>query len=160
MLENKGLIPLEKINFSRNNSLTGFTLMELMVVLIIIGILATLGLNYYGSYKEAALDREAKANLRLIIVAQRDWKMDKGSYYASGVISDINNNLRLLLSNAGDRSWDYLTKAYNTSPPSTCAQATRFNGPDSRTFNLPYTQSIAGGPINPIGNPVAGDCPP
>lgn len=130
-----------------------FTLMELIIVIVIVGILAILALTQYGSYKENTLDREAQANLRLVIAAQRIYRMEVGGYYplAGGSvnnIANINTNLRLLLSTAANRSWNYLTTS-NVLPAASCAQSTR-NGGDSRTFRIRNSED----------NPVAGAvCP-
>jgi len=123
----------------RNKS---FTLLELIVVVVIIGILVTLALIHYGSYKEQALDKEANANLKLIMAAERIYRMETGSYYPSGstqpdALNNINANLRLLLSVAANRSWNYLTTADAT--PATCAQATR-NGGNLRTWRIRYSE--------------------
>jgi prepilin-type N-terminal cleavage/methylation domain-containing protein len=42
----------------------GFTLLELIVVIVIIGVLATLGLTQYASMVERGRSAEAKANYR------------------------------------------------------------------------------------------------
>jgi len=86
-----------------------FTLLELTVVIIIIGILAGIALPLFSKPKEYALGKEAIANLKFIAAAERFYYMERRiSYYpASGNeanITNINNNLRLALTNA---SWDY-----------------------------------------------------
>ena len=123
-MKNKSYTPLEKINSARRNSLTGFTLMELLVVIIIIGVLATLGLTHYGAYKEKTLDREAQANLKLIKAAEKIYRMENTFYYPStgstAVVSDINNYLKLQLTTT---NWNY--KINN-------ATATTFTGKTQR----------------------------
>ena len=114
--------------------------MELSVVSIIIGVLATIGIGYFYPSKERTLDREAQANLRLIIAAERIFRMEGGSYYDSGTVqptatTNINTNLRLVLSSS---NWNYLTKAIVGPPVACCAQATRVNGSDSRTWRINY----------------------
>lgn len=91
----------------------GVTLIEILIVIIIIGILVTLALPNFGTMRERALDKEAKANLKLIQAAQRIYRMENQSYYPYGCatppctesdISDINSDLRLFLT---ENNWDY-----------------------------------------------------
>ena len=86
----------------------GFTLVELMVVIIIMGILATLAIPNYNNSLERALGQEAKANLKLIAAAERIYRMETNTYYPSfgneTNIANINSNLKLSLTEA---KWDY-----------------------------------------------------
>jgi prepilin-type N-terminal cleavage/methylation domain-containing protein len=95
-----------------------FTLVELVVVIIIIGILATLAATHYGVINERAFDREATANLSLIQAAERIRIMEVGTYFDSGgamppaapnAITNINDNLRLFLPAGNNRRWNYVT---------------------------------------------------
>lgn len=52
-----------------------FTLLELVIIIIIMGILATLSLNTYARQKEHTLGKEAIANLKLIGAAQRIYRL-------------------------------------------------------------------------------------
>lgn len=121
--------------------------------------MAILALTQYGSYKETALDKEARANLKLMMAAERIYRMTAGGYYpmASGTISDmsvINTNLRLFLSTVTNPRWNYLTTSDNVTT-ATCVQATR-NGADARTFRMRQTTS----PATTDNDPVAGStCP-
>jgi prepilin-type N-terminal cleavage/methylation domain-containing protein len=87
-----------------------FTIIELLVVIIIIGILAALALPGFGVSKERVLDKEAKANLALIQAAEKIYKMESGFYYpnsgTTNVIADINTYLRVNLP-TGALSWSY-----------------------------------------------------
>jgi len=74
-----------------------FSLMELMVVVIIVGILATIAIVQFSGPKEQSLEKEAKANLKLIAAAQKIYRMEVGSYVTAGNEKDINNRLRLML---------------------------------------------------------------
>lgn len=66
----------------KNAQRQGFTLLEMLVVIILIGILAGLGISNYSKTKEAALGKEAKANLKLIGAAERIWKMESPSPFS------------------------------------------------------------------------------
>ena len=110
----------------------GFTLIEIIIVIIILGILATLGLTHYGGVRERTLDREAQANLKLIIAAAKIYRMEIGEYYAAADTADINANYRLFLPTANP-NWDYSTNtAINF-----CTQATRPT--DNRTWKMDIT---------------------
>ncbi len=105
----------------------GFTLMETLVVIIIIGILSVIGITQYGSYKENVVEREAKENLKLIRAAQRIYRMESSTYYpASGVpisdIATINTNLKLDIPAGPQRNWNYSVRNDG------CGIATRLGG--------------------------------
>jgi prepilin-type N-terminal cleavage/methylation domain-containing protein len=112
----------------------GFTLLELLVVIVIIGIFATVSFTHYVSTREDVLDKETISNLKLMRDAERICMVETGSYYpSSGSVSDIgaiNTNLSLMLSGGTNRYWDYAV--YSTG----CVQATRYNGPNARGWYL------------------------
>ncbi|MCM8791633.1 MAG: prepilin-type N-terminal cleavage/methylation domain-containing protein [Candidatus Omnitrophica bacterium] len=85
----------------------GFSLLELIVVVIIIGILAGLALPLFYRTRERALDEEAKANLKLIQAAEKVYVMENGTYLGCSSIDCINENLRLSLPTSLSRAWDY-----------------------------------------------------
>ncbi len=123
----------------------GFTLVELITVLVIIGIIVAFVAPQFAVTKERALDREAKATLALIQAAENIYKMELNSYYPSpaGTISNdtaantdlINANLKLSLPVAGASSaWNY---SVNSNAPGQ-ATATR-NKAGGRTFSNLFT---------------------
>ncbi|KPK98589.1 MAG: hypothetical protein AMJ95_03625 [Omnitrophica WOR_2 bacterium SM23_72] len=121
---------------------TGVTLIELVITVLLISILGALGFIQYGNYREEALGKEARANLRLIVAAQRIYKIKTSAYFpivggTETSESTINDNLKLMLSTAEgpQRAWDYLV---DSSGGTTCAQATRVNGP-AKTWSFRST---------------------
>jgi len=114
----------------------GFTLAELLMVLVIVGILAALAWPNYNILKEKTLDREAKASVALIRAAERIYRMEIGanyypydSYTTTGNISLINTNLKLSLPTTASPKWSY---SINNTSSTGIAQATRLG----RTWTL------------------------
>ena len=85
----------------------GFTLIELIAVVIVVAILAGLSLGKYEKATERTMDEEAKAALILIQAAQNIYRQKNDVYYESDNEADINANLslNLILGN-----WDYKTR--------------------------------------------------
>lgn len=111
----------------------GFTLLELFIVLIIIGILASLAIPNFGKTKEYTLDKEAISNLKLIQAAEKGHYLDMNTYYPSSGsesnVTNINSNLKVSLPSGSNRSWNYAV--WSTG----CSRATR-NGDDGRSWYL------------------------
>jgi len=113
-------------------SLTGFTLLELLIVIVVVGILATLAVIQYQPYKENTLDREAQANLKLIWAAQVVYEpnTDNQVYFTPsdntnvGINSGLNLQLPTTTSN-----WNYTMVNCTSSGYSRfSAKATRTDG--------------------------------
>ena len=71
---------------------TGFTLIELIIVLIIIGILATIAAPIMSGMQEKAIKTEAITALGVIRDAQRAYKVEHGEYASVGDFS-VSNRL-------------------------------------------------------------------
>ena len=75
----------------------GFTLTELIITIIIIGILVTLGLSQYFPLRERAYDKEATTNLKLISAAEKIYRMEIGGFVNCTDTNQTNERLRLSL---------------------------------------------------------------
>jgi prepilin-type N-terminal cleavage/methylation domain-containing protein len=112
-----------------------FTLLELIIVVIILAILVSISLPLFSKTKEKAIDKEAQASVKLIMAAEKIYRMEVGGYYGTTLGNqDINNNLRLSLPYKANRNWNYTTTAGGASDA--CAQGQRYSGPDTRTWRI------------------------
>lgn len=139
----------------------GFTLLELVIVIVIIGILSTFGIAQYRSAHEQALDREAQVNLRLILGAERVWRMEDNNnpprYTACGPLTNAcNTTLRLVIPAGANAQWNYRVnvQAVGANPAQRfAAQATRTRAPVRRWCVREPTVAT------PDPAPTAGACP-
>jgi prepilin-type N-terminal cleavage/methylation domain-containing protein len=58
----------------------GFTLTELLVVLIIIGILVAVAIGFHVQARDRAGDATARANIRIAVPAIESYRTDAGTY--------------------------------------------------------------------------------
>ncbi|HEY3373848.1 MAG TPA: type II secretion system protein [Candidatus Aquicultor sp.] len=63
----------------------GFTLIELMVVILIIGILVAIAVPVFNSARQSAYQRTCQANLRTLDGAIQTWKASGGNAYPSTI---------------------------------------------------------------------------
>lgn len=101
-----GLLAMRNRKFS---FFGGFTLIELMVVVVIVGILSALVIPNLTATREKTLDKEATAALQLILVAERQYRLSTDNYWPSSAVTNsdlaqINGNLSLVLSSS---NWAY-----------------------------------------------------
>jgi prepilin-type N-terminal cleavage/methylation domain-containing protein len=92
----------------------GVTLIELIIVIIIIGILATMGLSHLFDPREQAITQEALVNLKLIAAAEKIYRLEQNFYTTCDNTTLINQILRLSLP-VNKSNWNYkVTPANNT----------------------------------------------
>jgi prepilin-type N-terminal cleavage/methylation domain-containing protein len=128
---------------SRKKFRAGFTILELTVVVVIIGILVSFAVPQFAVTKERALDKEAKAVILLIQAAERTYRMEEGTYYPNPAAAisnsnaantkDINDLLRTSIPvNQANSAW-----VYTVDSSAEIVTATR-NTADGRVLSIPF----------------------
>jgi len=70
----------------------GFTLLELLVVVLIIGILSALSIPQYNKTVESAKADDAGGVVKMIGQTNRMFRLDNGNYVSNGTLSDTCNS--------------------------------------------------------------------
>ena len=81
-----------------------FTIIEIIIVLVVIGLLAALGIFIYSNTVEKARNAEAVIAAGNIRQAEIVHKIDKGEYVKASNVGEINNLLSLSIS---PKDYDY-----------------------------------------------------
>jgi prepilin-type N-terminal cleavage/methylation domain-containing protein len=71
----------------RHNNQAGFTLIELMIVVVIISILATLAIPRFMAANTRAKQSEAKQVLKQIYTMQHAYRQEFNTYWGNGVVA-------------------------------------------------------------------------
>ena len=116
----------------------GFTLVEIMIVVIILGVIATFALPAYRNASRRASDREAQALLRLVSEAEKIYQSEFYTYIGCANTAACNTNLRLDLPAGGDWVYDCNAPGANY-----CCQAT--GGKGTGEWNITQSNDIAQG---------------
>ena len=84
-----------------------FTLIELLIVVVIVGVIATFVMPSFSNSKEKSRNTEAATALQSVKAAERMYRLknDTDQYVLCGPTADCETKLGMDL--AGDGSWDY-----------------------------------------------------
>jgi len=87
----------------------GFTLLELVTVIIIVGILAAAGVPLYLNYVQDAKIAKAKASIDALYSAERIHYQKEQSYWLSASPTSVNieDNLDIRLDPSVDNNWQF-----------------------------------------------------
>ena len=103
----------------------GFTLIEILIVVVIIGILAAIAIPKFAGTKEKSYVAVMKSDLRNLAVAQEAYSADNGTYY-NGVIPNAaliynpSSGVTVTISAGTPSGWG-ATAAYAVGTARTCA---------------------------------------
>lgn len=121
----------------------GFTLIELIIVVIIIGVLAAIALPQYAGFVERARTTEAVNAIGSLKVSEEAVRIETGSYLSCADAAAIKTGLGLTLSTT---NWTYATAA--TAGDSVIMTATRLavnGGTAGETIILTWTSATQAG---------------
>lgn len=76
-------------------SIKGFTMVELIMVVVIIGMMALFAIPNYNNSVKKTYVKTAKNNLMIIYSAQRIKKISGANYQGAAAVANINTNLDL-----------------------------------------------------------------
>jgi type IV pilus assembly protein PilA len=145
------MVPIEPCRFRRARSEQGFTLVELLVVMVIIGVLAAISIPVFLSQRKKAVDSSMKSDLRTVAVQMETYFTDNSSYPTSITMSGTTATLATGFSvnlSSGDLV-SVTTPARSGSVNTYCLIMSRTSGAMAGSQNWVYISDKGG--LQPLG---------
>lgn len=128
-------------------SQAGFSLIELMIVVAIIGVLAAIAVPNFQRFQAKARQSEAKNNLAAFYTAQRafqsEWQILPGQFHAAGFNPE--GQLGYRITSVNGNGWAGIIGVYGTAAPNTPTSISTANAmPGQRWVETPRVTAAAG----------------
>ena len=104
----------------RGSNEKGFTLIELMIVIAIIGILAAIAIPNFVSYRQRAYDSDAQSAIKNLMTAEEAYFVDYATY--TGTVSGLPGfvqGAKITISVANASTTQYEVTAYHSASDNT-----------------------------------------
>ncbi|MFT5206650.1 MAG: type IV pilus assembly protein PilE [Candidatus Omnitrophota bacterium] len=79
------------MNSSNQNNIQGFTIMELLIAIVIMGVLAGIAVPGYQKSVEKSRSTEATVGLKVIHTAEKIYRLDTGAYAGAAATTALTN---------------------------------------------------------------------
>jgi type II secretion system protein G len=133
------------------NKQTGFTIVELLIVIVVIGILAAITIVAYNGIQDRAANARAQSDIKNVQRLVEAYNADNGSYPSTGGLSVIRSDANCT---GGSKQADWVPSVTNALPQSSAnrgqsgGRGCYMYSSDGTSYVLSAWNGVSGGPQN------------